>query len=46
MWEYTELREAMEKLVGHKVDVIPAEIKRNPYFKAAVGREKELLYAA
>jgi predicted nucleotidyltransferase len=46
MLEYTELKEAMEGLFGRRVDVIPTEIKRNPYFKAAVDREKELLYAA
>jgi predicted nucleotidyltransferase len=44
--EYTDLKEAMETLFGRKVDVLPLEIKRNPYLKAAVDREKELLYAA
>lgn len=44
--EYTELKAAMEGLFGRKVDVIPATLKRNPYFKAAVERDRELLYAA
>ncbi len=44
--EYTDLKTAMEDLFGRKVDVIPATLRRNPYFKAAVERERELLYAA
>ncbi len=44
--EYTELKEAMERLFKRRVDVLPSEIRRNQYFKTAVDREKELLYAA
>ncbi len=46
MAEYTELKDAMEVLFERKVDVLPAEIKRNPYLKVAVDRGKELVYAA
>jgi predicted nucleotidyltransferase len=46
MAEYADLKDAMEHLFDRKVDVLPAEIKRNPYLKVAIDREKELLYAA
>lgn len=44
--EYTDLKAAMEALFGRKVDVVPGTLQRNPYFKAAVEREREILYAA
>ena len=44
--EYTDLQAALVSLFGRKVDVVPAKIRRNPYFKAAVEAEQELLYAA
>ena len=44
--EFTYLKEAFEALFLRKVDVISATARKNPYFIAAVDREKELLYAA
>lgn len=44
--EYTDLQAALESLFARKVDVVPARIRRNPYFKATVEAEQELLYAA
>jgi predicted nucleotidyltransferase len=46
MWEYTELKEAMEKLFGRKVDVISESALTNPYLILSIDHDKELLYAA
>lgn len=45
-WEYTLLREALERLLHRKVDVIGESSIANPYILRNVEREKELLYAA
>ncbi len=44
--EYTDLKAAFEELFARKVDVIPNKQFRNPYFRATVEQDKELLYAA
>lgn len=46
MSEYTDLKIALEELFRRKVDVIPNKRFRNPYFRAAVEADQELLYAA
>jgi len=40
------LLESLEALFGRPVDLIVASAVRNPYFREAVERTKELIYAA
>ena len=46
MSEYTELKAALEKLFGRKVDVISERGLKNPYMIQSIDQDKELLYAA
>jgi len=43
---YFGLREALEDLFGHDVDLVAVSAIRNPYVKADVERTRILLYAA
>ncbi|WP_047490087.1 nucleotidyltransferase family protein [Terriglobus sp. TAA 43] len=46
MSEFTDLKEALQKLFGRKVDVISERALKNPYMIESVDQDKELLYAA
>jgi predicted nucleotidyltransferase len=43
---YFDLKDALEDLFGHKVDLVMPGAIRNPYFLRAVNRQRRLLYAA
>ncbi len=40
------LKDALEQLFGHPVDLVVASAIRNPYFRQSVEQNKALLYAA
>lgn len=44
--DYFDFKEALEKLLGRKVDVVTAGLVRNPYVRRAIERSKVALYAA
>jgi len=43
---YFEFRHALEKLLGHSVDLVMASAPRNPYFIREMNRTRRPLYAA
>ncbi|HUV10907.1 MAG TPA: nucleotidyltransferase domain-containing protein [Acidimicrobiia bacterium] len=43
---YFGLRESLEDLFGHEVDLVALSAVRNPYMKADIERTRTLLYAA
>jgi uncharacterized protein len=43
---YFGLKEALEHLFGHPVDLIEAGAVRNPYLKASIEQSRENVYAA
>jgi len=43
---YFDLKEALERLFGHPVDLIVDSAIRNPYFRESVERAKLSIYAA
>ena len=43
---YFELKERLEALLGHPVDLVMAGAMRNPYFIRSVNESRRLLYAA
>ena len=43
---YFDLKEALERLFGHPVDLVVASAIRNPYFRESVERAKLSVYAA
>jgi predicted nucleotidyltransferase len=42
---YWALTEALEKLLGRPVELLTERMIRNPYFRAAVDRERQTIYA-
>jgi predicted nucleotidyltransferase len=44
--QFIGLGEAMERLLGRRVDLIEAGATRNPYVIAEMSRARELIYAA
>ena len=42
---YFDLAESLEALFGRKVDLVRSRPFKNPYFRASVEAEKELVYA-
>ena len=44
--EYFDLKDELERLFGHKVDLVMIGALRNPYFIEQVNRSRTLLYAA
>lgn len=43
---YFAFRDALATLLGHPVDVMMVRAVRNPYIKAAIESERQLVYAA
>ena len=43
---YFGLLEALESLFGRRIDLVETKAIDNPYFLAAIGAEREVLYAA
>ena len=43
---YFGLAEALEQLLGRKVDLVSAGTLRNPYFIASVNRSRQIVYAS
>jgi predicted nucleotidyltransferase len=43
---YFDLKEALQRLFGCQVDLVMPGALRNPYFRKAVNRQREMLYAA
>ncbi len=43
---YFDLKEALEQLFGHEVDLVMPRAIRNPYFLKAVNQQRQVLYAA
>ena len=43
---YFDLSEALEQLLGRKVDLVSASAMRNPYFIAAVNKSRQTVYAS
>jgi uncharacterized protein len=43
---YFEFKDALERLVGRKVDLVTRSAIRNPYFLAGVERTREPIYGA
>ena len=43
---YFDLQEALEKLFGRRVDLVPVSAIRNPYFLKAIQNQRRVLYAA
>ena len=43
---YFDLKYALENLFGRKVDLVVDSAIRNPYFREAVDRSRQLIYAA
>jgi uncharacterized protein len=43
---YFELKEALEDLLGRKVDLVMVGALRNPYFASEANRSRRLIYAA
>ena len=43
---YFGLKEAIEALLGRRVDLVEASAMRNPYLKASIERSREPLFAA
>jgi predicted nucleotidyltransferase len=41
---YFSLKDELEKLFNRKVDLLEAQAIRNPFFKAVVDQEKQLVY--
>jgi predicted nucleotidyltransferase len=41
---YFSLKDELEKLFNRKVDLLEAQAIRNPFFKALVDQEKQLVY--
>jgi uncharacterized protein len=44
--EYLALRDALEGLLGRKVDLVMADAVENPFIRAAIERSRLTLYAA
>jgi predicted nucleotidyltransferase len=42
---YFGLKESLESLLGHPVDLVAPSALANPYFAEAVGRSRESIYA-
>lgn len=43
---YFDLKDELERLFGHKVDLVMPSAVRNPYFLQAINRQRRVLYAA
>ena len=43
---YFGLLEALESIFGRRIDLVETKAIDNPYFLAAIGPEREVLYAA
>jgi predicted nucleotidyltransferase len=43
---YFRLKEELESLFGRQVDLVMLQAVRNPYVRAAIERDRQLLYAA
>jgi len=41
---YFSLKDELEKLFNRKVDLLEAQAIRNPFFKAVIDQEKQLVY--
>ena len=46
LWVFFDLRDALARVLGRKVDLAMAGAVRNPYVRARMERDKEVLYAA
>ncbi len=44
--DYLGLREDLQMLFGREVDLVMPKAVRNPYIRAAIERDRQLLYAA
>lgn len=44
--QYIGFAEALEDLLGRKVDLVDRESVRNPFVSAAIDRDREVVYAA
>ena len=44
--DYLELREDLKSLFGREVDLVMPGAVRNPYIRATIERDRQLLYAA
>ena len=44
--DYLGLREDLQILFGREVDLVMPQAVRNPYIRAAIDRDRQLLYAA
>jgi len=44
--DYLGLRENLRSLFGRDVDLVMSGAVRNPYIRAAIERDRQLLYAA
>ena len=42
---YWALTEALEKLLGRPVELLTERMIRNPYYRAAVDKERQTIYA-
>jgi predicted nucleotidyltransferase len=43
---FFDLKEQLEAMLGHKVDMVSARDAKNPYFLAEANRHRQTLYAA
>ncbi len=46
LWEFEEIREALESIFQRKVDLVAKEALRNPFRRDAILNTREVLYAA
>jgi predicted nucleotidyltransferase len=44
--QFFGLKEALEALLGRRVDLVEASAVKNPYLRAGIERSREALYAA
>jgi uncharacterized protein len=44
--QFLGFSEALERLLGRRIDLVEASAVRNPYVRATINRSKELIYAA
>lgn len=44
--DYLGLRESLKSLFGREVDLVMPKAIRNPYVRASIERDRQLLYAA
>jgi uncharacterized protein len=43
---YLDFKEDLEQLFGRPVDLVAAKTVRNPYIRATINRDRQLIYAA